>query len=91
VHIGQTWQSVEKRVKGHHSDIYLYHPEISVLAEHSINLGHWIQQQNASTLAKKSRHMDWVIREVIEIDASSQQHKQGRWLLPELDMEASHL
>jgi hypothetical protein len=45
----------------------LYHPEKSAVAEHSINLGCRIQLQNNSILAKKSRRMNRVIREAIEI------------------------
>jgi hypothetical protein len=40
----------------------------SLVAEHSINLGHQIQLQNTSILAKQSRWMNWVIREVIKIE-----------------------
>jgi hypothetical protein len=38
------------------------------VAKHSINLGHWIQVQNTIILAKKMRLMDWILREVTEID-----------------------
>jgi len=34
--------------------------------------------------------MDRIIREAIEIELQSQQHKQGEWLLPDQVMEASH-
>jgi hypothetical protein len=37
------------------------------VVEHSISLGHQIQLQNTSFLAKKSRWMDRVIREATEI------------------------
>jgi hypothetical protein len=47
-----------RQVKEHHQYIYLYHPKKSVVAEHSIKLGHWIQLQNTSILAKKLRQMD---------------------------------
>jgi hypothetical protein len=67
VYTGQTGCSIETGVKEHHQRIRLYHPEKSAVAEHSINLGHRIQLQNASILAKKSRWMDWIIREAIEI------------------------
>jgi hypothetical protein len=45
----------------------VYHPEKSGVAEHSINLGHCIQLQDTSILAKKLRCMDRIIREAIEI------------------------
>jgi hypothetical protein len=68
VYIGQTGHSVETRVKEHHRHIRLYHPEKSAVAEHSISLGLRIQLQNTSILASKSRRMDRVIRETIEIE-----------------------
>jgi hypothetical protein len=68
VDIGQTGHSIETRVKEHHQHICLYHLEKSVVAEYSINLGHLIQLQNSSILAKKSRWMDWVIREATEVE-----------------------
>jgi hypothetical protein len=38
------------------------------MAEHSINLGHHIQFLDASILAVKSRCMECIIREAIEIE-----------------------
>jgi uncharacterized lipoprotein YddW (UPF0748 family) len=52
----------------HHQQICLYHPEKSAVTEHDTNLCHHIQLQNISILAKKSRHMDQMIREAIEIE-----------------------
>jgi hypothetical protein len=67
VYFGQIGCSIEARVKEHHRHIHLYHPGKSAVAEHSINLGHRKQLQNTSILAKKSRQMDQIIREEIEI------------------------
>jgi hypothetical protein len=67
VYIGQTGCLIETRVKEHHRHLCLYYPEKSVVAEHSINLGHWIQLQNTSIWAKKLRWMDQIIREAIVI------------------------
>jgi hypothetical protein len=63
--IGQSGHSIETVVKNYHQHIHLYHPKMSVVAEHSINLGHWVQLQNTSILAKKSRWMDWNVTEVV--------------------------
>jgi hypothetical protein len=41
-YIGQTGCLTETRVKEYHRHIHLYHPEMSAMAKHSINLGHWI-------------------------------------------------
>jgi hypothetical protein len=40
----------------------------STLAKHSINLVHRIQLHDTSTLAKKTRYMDRIIREAIETE-----------------------
>jgi hypothetical protein len=64
VYIGQTSFSIETRVKEHQCHIYLEHPDKSAVAEHSINLGH----QDTSILFTKSRYMDLIIREAIEIE-----------------------
>jgi hypothetical protein len=48
-----TLDKLETRVKEHHWHVCLYHPEMSAVAEHSINLGHCIQLQNTSILARK--------------------------------------
>jgi hypothetical protein len=47
--------------------MWLYHPKKSAVAEHSINLGHRTPLHNTSVLAKKLRHLDHIIREVIGI------------------------
>jgi predicted GIY-YIG superfamily endonuclease len=67
VYIGQTGHSIDTRVKEHHRHICLYHSKKYAVAEH-INLGHETQLQNTSILVKKSRRMDQVIREAIEIE-----------------------
>jgi hypothetical protein len=68
VYTGRTGCSIETMIKGNHWHINLYHPDKSVVAEYSINLVHCVQLQNASILAKKSRRMDHIIREVVEIE-----------------------
>jgi hypothetical protein len=46
----------------------LDHPNKSAVAEHSIDQGHRIQFHNASILATKTRYMDCIVREAIEIE-----------------------
>jgi hypothetical protein len=58
----------EKGVREHNKCIHWYHPQKSAVAEHNINLGCFVQLQKASILAKKSRCMDHIIREVTEIE-----------------------
>jgi hypothetical protein len=38
-----------------------------VVAERTINWGHWIQLEDSSILAKKTRQVDWILREIIEV------------------------
>jgi hypothetical protein len=52
----------------HHHYIRLYHPEKSVVAKHSVNLGLHIQFYYTSILAKKSRCMEHIVRKAIEIE-----------------------
>jgi hypothetical protein len=68
VYSGQTGRSVDIRIKEHQRHIRLYHPDKSVIAEHSIDQGHRIQFHNASILATKTRYMDRIVREAIEIE-----------------------
>ncbi|PNF22070.1 hypothetical protein B7P43_G09300 [Cryptotermes secundus] len=54
--------------KEHQRHNRLEHPDKSAVAEHRIDLGHRIQLQNTSILATKTRYMDRIIREAIEIE-----------------------
>jgi predicted GIY-YIG superfamily endonuclease len=65
VYIGQTGCSIEIRINEHRRHIRLYHPEKSAMAEHSVKLCHCIQFHDTNILAKRSRHMEHFIREVI--------------------------
>jgi hypothetical protein len=68
VYIGQTGCSVDTRLKEHQRHIRLDHPEKSVVAEHSVDLGHCIQFHNTSILASKTKYMDRIVREAVEIE-----------------------
>jgi hypothetical protein len=52
VYIGQTGSMIGTGVKERDQHIHLYHPEKSVVAKHSINIGHWVWLQNTTFLAK---------------------------------------
>lgn len=56
------------RVQIHHHHVRLCHLKKSAVAELNINLGHHIQLNDMSILAKKFRHMGRIIREVVEIE-----------------------
>jgi hypothetical protein len=43
-------------------------PDKSAVAEHNIDQGHHIQFHNASILTTKTRYMDSIVREAIEIE-----------------------
>jgi hypothetical protein len=47
--------------------IRLEHPDKSAVAEHSIDQGHRILFHNSSILATRTRYMDRIVREAIEI------------------------
>jgi hypothetical protein len=68
VYIGQTGRSVDIRLKEHQRHIRLQHPDKSAIAEHSIDQGHRIQFHSSSILATKSRYMDHIVWEAIEIE-----------------------
>jgi hypothetical protein len=68
VHIGQTGRSVDIRLKEHQRHIILEHPEKSAVAEHNIDQGNCIPFHSSSILATKTRYMDRIVREAIEIE-----------------------
>jgi hypothetical protein len=68
VYIGQTGCLVHIRLKEHQWHIQLEHPDKSAVAKHSINQGHHIQFHNFSTLAMKTRYMDYTVRVATEIE-----------------------
>jgi uncharacterized protein YqjF (DUF2071 family) len=68
MYIEQTGCLIEIRVEEHNQYICLFHPKKSIVVECSINLGRWIQIQNIIILVKRSKQIDWILKEVIEID-----------------------
>jgi hypothetical protein len=68
VYIGHTGHSVDIRLKEHQWHIRLEHLDKSAAAEHSINHGHRIQFHNFSILTTKTRYVDHVAREAMEIE-----------------------
>jgi hypothetical protein len=67
VYIGQTGRSMDIRLKEDQRHIRLENPDKSDVAEHSIDQGHRIQFHNSSILATKTRYMDSIVRQAIEI------------------------
>jgi hypothetical protein len=59
---------VDTRLKERQRHVHLEHPDKSAVAQHSVDLGHRIQVHNTSILAIKTRYMDRVIREAIDIE-----------------------
>jgi hypothetical protein len=88
VYIGQTGHSIQTRIKKHQWHIQLYHLKKSTVVEHSINSGHHIQDHYTRILAKKSRCMEHIIRDVIQTELHSN-HMNREGLLSHRVMEAS--
>jgi hypothetical protein len=72
-------RSVEIGLKEHQRHIRLEHPDKLALAEHSIDQGHHIHFHICTILAVKSRYMDCIVRETIEVE-----------LLPQIIPEILH-
>jgi hypothetical protein len=69
--IGQTGRSVDIRLKEHQRHIRLEYPDKLAVAVHSIDHGHRIKFHNSSILVTKTRYMDRIVREAIEIELHS--------------------
>jgi hypothetical protein len=59
---------VDIRLKEDQRYIILEHPDKSAVAEHSIGQRHRIQLHSSSILATKTRSMDRIVRDAIEIE-----------------------
>jgi hypothetical protein len=68
VYTGQTGRSVDIRLKEHQRHIRLEYPEKSTLVEHSIDQRHRIPFHSVSILTMKTRYMDRIVEEAIEIE-----------------------
>jgi hypothetical protein len=66
--IGQTGRSVDIRLKEHQRHIRLEHPDRSAVAEHSIDQGQRFQFHSSSILYTKTRCMNRIVRDAIEIE-----------------------
>jgi hypothetical protein len=68
VYIGQTGRSIETRIKEHHQHIRLGHPDKSAMAEHVVNHNQLIKFQDTWFLSAVPGYMDYLIREVVELE-----------------------
>jgi hypothetical protein len=66
--IGQTDCCDDTGLKDHQRHIRLEHPDKSAVCEHTVDSGHRILFHDTSILATKTRHMDRIVREAIEIE-----------------------
>jgi hypothetical protein len=67
--LSESWsRSVDIKLKKHQGHIRLEHPDKSAVAEHSIYHGHRIQFHNSSIPATKTRYMNRIVIEAIEIE-----------------------
>jgi hypothetical protein len=68
VYIGQIGRYMHTRLKENQRHIRLEHPDKSVEAEHSVDLGDRILFHSTPILAIQTRYMDRIVREAIEIE-----------------------
>jgi hypothetical protein len=59
---------MDERLKEHQRHIRLDHSDKSAVAEHGVNLGHRIQFHNTSVLATKTKYVDCIVMETIQIE-----------------------
>jgi hypothetical protein len=67
VNIGWTGQPTETWCKEHERRLFLYQPDKSAVAEHSIDSCHRIRFHKTEVLAQTSGYMDRLVKEAIEI------------------------
>jgi hypothetical protein len=66
--LGQTGRSIDTRLKEHERHIRLEYLDNSAVAQHSIHQEHRILFNSTCILSTKTRYMDRIIREAIEIE-----------------------
>jgi hypothetical protein len=68
VYNGQTGCSTDTWFKQYHWHIWPKNSSSAAMVEHNISLGYHIQLHNTNILSNKPRYMDYIFREVTEIE-----------------------
>jgi hypothetical protein len=76
-YIDEVGCTIEECTKEHQRDIGLYRLECSVVAEHSIHQGHWMQFDNSVALMKLPHYTSWAIHEANENSLQDNFSREG--------------